>query len=128
MLLKSKMKLCQQLHHQFERIVQQCVQTNKFFVTYSDLNNPEGVKKVVYIPLVLFMSNTPNFVDCAPYILQHYNVRVFEQAWKTFGKMLQDGISPQDAINTIAFQIVVRRLKDELEGHYSMIGKPHRKR
>jgi hypothetical protein len=122
------MKLCEKLYHQFERIVRQCVQTNKFFVTYNDLNNREGLKKVVYIPLVLFMSNTPNFVDCTGYVLEHYNVRVFEQAWKVFGKMLQEGISPQDAINIIAYQIVVRRLKDELGGHYSMIGRPRRKR
>lgn len=116
------MKLCEKLYHQFERIVQQCVQTNKFFVTYSDLNNREGLKKVVYIPLVLFMSNTPNFVDCAAYILGHYNVRVFEEAWKTFGKMLESGTPVENAINEIAFQIVVRRLKDYLEGDYSMFG------
>jgi len=122
------MKFCEKLYHQFERIVRQCVQTNKFFVSYSDLNNREGLKKVIYIPLVLFMSNTPNFVDCAAYILEHYNVGVFEQAWKRFGKLLVEGASPQDAINTIAFQIVVRRLKDELGGHYSMIGRGRGKR
>ena len=115
------MKLCEQLHRQFERIVEQCVQTNKFFVTYNDLNNRDGLTKVVFIPLVRFMMNN-HFVDCAPYILKHYNVRVFEEAWRLFGKMLNDGASPVEAINNIAFEIVVRRLKDYLEGEYSMFG------
>jgi hypothetical protein len=116
------MKLCEQLYRQFERIVQDCVRTNQFFVTYNDLNNRETLKKVVYIELVQFMMNE-HFVDCAPYILGHYNVGVFEQAWKVFGKMLREGKPPFEAINTIAFQIVVRRLKDHLEGEFSMFGK-----
>jgi pentatricopeptide repeat protein len=117
------MRLCEQLYRQFERIVQDCVRTNQFFVDYSDLNNRNGLKKVVYIQLAQFMLTTPNFIDCAPYILGHYNVRVFEEAWRLFGKMLHEGVSPVDAINTIAFEIVVRRLKDHLEGYYSLFGK-----
>jgi len=121
------MKLCEQLHRQFELIVQDCVRTNQFFVTYADLNNRNGLKKVVYIQLVQFMMNT-HFVDCAPYILKHYNVRVFEEAWRLFGKMLNDGASPVEAINNIAFEIVVRRLKDHLEGEYSLFGKRKKKK
>ena len=113
---------CQQLYYQFEQKVQECIRINKMFINYIELNNPQGLKKVVYVPLVQFMFDTPNFADCAGYILKHYNVKVFEQAWKVFGKMLHEGISPQNAMNDIAYQIVVRRLKDHFKGEISMFG------
>ena len=111
---------CESLYQRFEKIVVQCVNTNKWIISYKELS--KGDKKIIYVPLIEFILKEPTFMDCAPYILSHYNIRVFEQADKAFGKLITEQ-NINIAINEIAYEIVLRRLKDHLAGEYSMFGK-----
>jgi len=113
---------CEQKAREFEITVQDCVNQSiiKHNVQYEQLRKNKG--KFIYKPVYDFMLNPVN-IPCMPSILDRYNIRVFENANKSFANLAQfNGV--EVAANYVAQQIVLRRLKDVLTGdEFSMFGK-----
>ena len=113
---------CQQKAKEFETTVQDCVNQSiiKHNVQYEQLRKNRGT--FIYKPVYDFMLNHQN-IPCMPGILDRYNIRVFENANRSFGNLAQSN-GVEVAANHVAQQIVLRRLKDVLTGdEFSMFGK-----